>query len=63
MDLSREFKPETAVELEIQGIAGFEIGEAVFDIALRGRGGVSFLLGIGGGVWIETSMVRKVCSH
>ena len=42
MDLFSEFEAETTVQLEIERVAGFEIGEAVFTVTLGIR--ISLLL-------------------
>ena len=42
MNLACEFEPETAVEFEVERVAGFEVGEAVFEVALEGWG-VNFM--------------------
>ena len=34
MDLLGEFEAETTVQLEIERVAGFEVGEAVFAVTL-----------------------------
>lgn len=34
MDLLSEFEAETTVQLKIERVAGFEVGEAVFNVAL-----------------------------
>ena len=37
MDLFSEFEAKTTIELEIESVAGFKVGEAVFAVALEIR--------------------------